>query len=227
MFMLASLLALPGQIETVDSRDFSKEAQIAAVTATVRVLNLSRGVQGSGVIVGRKGSFIYILTAHHLVGSAERLQVLTYPAASYPRPARIYRSVRVVAEADDTRDLALIRVVSDDPLPGSLGLCPARVVPDGSGFKALTVGCPGGASPACMLDEVAGKKFARRQEGDRPAAFWEVDRQQKEGMSGGPLVDRRGYLIGVCSGTTRDKSYFCHPDEIRRFLKENGFDWLI
>jgi S1-C subfamily serine protease len=224
---LAFLLLLPAQVETVESAEFSKEAQTAALTATVRVVNVGQRVEGSGVIVGRKGGFVYVLTAYHVVEKAERLEVATFSAASYPKPARVYRSVRIVARADDMRDLALLRVSTDDPVPGKLSLCPARSVPEETGFKALSVGCAAGEAPTPRVDEVAGKKRVRREGEDKPAWFWEVDRKQAEGRSGGPLVDRRGYLLGVCSGTNQDKSYFCHPDEVRAFLRESGFDWLI
>jgi len=227
LLTLAYLLLLPGQIETVDSPTFSKELQTDAVTATVRVVNLSKQTEGSGVVIGRKGSFVYILTAYHLVDRANRLEVTTFSATSYPKPWKVYRSVRLVAKADDMRDLALLRIVTDDPMPGSLSLCPARLVPDGMGFKALTVGCARGEAPTCLVDEVNGKKLVRRQAADKPAYFWEVDRKQRGGRSGGPLVDRRGYLLGVCSGTNKEKSYFCHADDVRAFLKGSGFDWLI
>lgn len=227
MVGLAFALLLPAQIETVETADFSKEAQTAALTATVRVVNGRQRVEGSGVVVGRKGSFVYVLTANHVVEKGDRLEVATFSAASYPKPARVYRSVRVVARAGDMRDLALLRVVTDDRMPGTLALCPARVVPEEAGFKALSVGCAGGEAPTVLVDDVAGKKRVRREGEDKAASFWEVDRKQAEGRSGGPLVDRRGYLLGVCSGTDRDKSYFCHPDEVRAFFKESGFDWLI
>jgi hypothetical protein len=66
-----------------------------------------------------------------------------------------------------------------------------------------------------------------RREGRESALFWEVGRKEAEGRSGGGLVDRRGALLGVCSGTNKEKSYFCHVDEIRAFLKETGFGWVV
>jgi S1-C subfamily serine protease len=227
MLPLACLLLLPAQGEPADSSDFSKEQQTAALTATVRVVNVSRKVVGSGVILGRKGPFAYILTACHLVDRSDGLEVATFSTTSYPKPWRLYRSVRLVAGAGDIRDLALLRVVTDDPMPGTLALCPARFVPEGMGFKALSVGCSGGAAPTCQVDEVTGKKLARREAEGKAVAFWEVDRKQQEGRSGGPLVDRRGCLLGVCSGTNKEMSYFCHADEVRAFLIGSGFDWLI
>jgi len=223
----ACFALLLGQLETVESPPFSKELQTNAVLATVRVVNLSRDSEGSGVILGRKGAFVYVLTADHVVEKADHLEVATFSASSYPKPRKVYRSVRVVARAGDTRDLALLRLVTDDPMPGSLSLCPARLVPRRKRFKALTVGCGEGEAPTCQVDEVTGKKLVRRHPGGKAASMWEVAGKQLEGRSGGPVVDKRGSLLGVCSGTNKEKSYFCHVEEVRAFLRGSGFDWLI
>jgi hypothetical protein len=34
-------------------------------------------------------------------------------------------------------------------------------------------------------------------------------------------------MLGVCSGTNKEKSYYCHLNEVRLFLQASGFDWLI
>jgi len=222
----ACLLLVPGQIETIEAADFPAQAQIAAVTGTVRIRNLGQKADGTGVILGRKGAFVYILTAQHVIAKTERLEIATFTAASYPRPARVYRSYHVVAQTNDQRDLALLRMVTDDKMPGSLPLCPARLIPDEKDFKALTVGCAADKPPTCLLATVAGKRRVRRQAEDVPVAFWEVSSDSPEGRSGGPLVDKRGFLLGVCNGVSNDKAYFCHIEEINAFLERNGFDWL-
>ncbi len=216
---------LLGQVETLDSADFPAKIQVAAVTATVRITNEAGKDSGSGVIIGRKGAFVYILTAQHVIAGAERLEVEVFSPASYPRPHRRYRSAQVVAGTDDIRDLALIRLVTDDPIAGSLALCPARLLPR-EDFKGLSVGCGAGKAPRCQIDEVLGKKLVRREGEGKTASFWEVDREQLPGRSGGPLIDKRGLLLGVCSGVNDTKSYFCHTDEIRSFLERAGFGWL-
>jgi S1-C subfamily serine protease len=74
----ALLLLVPGDIDTVDSQDFPGEAQVQAVTATVRVGNLSRDVEGSGVLLKRNGPLVYVLTANHVVDGSRRLEVTTF-----------------------------------------------------------------------------------------------------------------------------------------------------
>jgi hypothetical protein len=214
------------QIATFSPADFSKERQQTAIAATVRIVNSSRDAEGSGIIIGAKGPFVYILTAHHVIARANRLKIMTFSAASYPKVHRVYHTVRVIAEASGIRDLALLRVTTNDRMPGVLKLCPVRLVPQESGFKALSVGCPEGRAPTCLVDEVEGKKLVRREATGKSASFWEVNRKHLEGRSGGPIIDKQGHLLGVCSGTNRERTYFCHTEEIRAFLKESGLDSL-
>jgi hypothetical protein len=227
MHGLALMLLVLGQIDVSESAEFSKELQVAAVLATVRIVDVSRKAEGSGVIIGRKGPLVYILTARHLVDPASRLEITTFSADSYPNPAKVYRSARIVAQSGDTRDLALLRLTTDDPMPGARTLPPGGLVLTEKGFSVLTVGCSDGKAPTCQVDAVIGKRLVRREGAGKPATFWEVGREEREGRSGGPLLDKRGYLLGVCSGTNKGKSYFCHTDEIRAFLEESGFAWLV
>jgi hypothetical protein len=226
MANLVLLLLVCGELDVVPSPDFSKARQQSAVASTVRIRNGARNAEGSGIILGRKGPFVYILTAQHVIADAKRIEISTFTSASYPKPQRVYREARVIAEASDVRDLALIRLTTDDEMPGSLSLCPARLVPRGKDFKALSVGCSEGKAPTCLVDEVAGKKVVRRQTTDKGATLWEVNRKHLEGRSGGPIVDTRGYLLGVCSGTSREKTWFCHAEEMRAFLRANGLEAL-
>src|SRR5436309_1085943 len=104
--------------------------QQAAVMATVRVSNLSRKTHGSGIIIGSKPPHVYILTAHHIVDRADLLRVAVFSSTTYPRPERVYHTVSIVAQAADTRDLALIRVTTKDRLPNPLPFCPVHMLPD-------------------------------------------------------------------------------------------------
>ncbi len=189
MLGLTCLLMIPGQIETVESPDFSAKAQTAALAATVRIVNVSRESSGCGVVIGRKGDFVYVLTARHVVDKADRLEVVTFSSTSYPKPEKVYRTASVVAQSNELRDLALIRLTTSDPMPGVLALCPVRLIPNEKGFKALAVGCTQGGPPTGLIDVVSGKKLVRKQAEGEGASFWELEKEQKVGRSGGPLVE--------------------------------------
>ena len=100
------------------------------------------------------------------------------------------------------------------------------MLPD-SGLSALAVGWESGQAPTCLVEKGIRKKQARRPQEKETIAFWEVERKHVSGRSGGPLVDEKGYLIGICSGSNQEKGYFTHIEEIQRFLKRNGFRWLM
>jgi S1-C subfamily serine protease len=229
MLMLTCLLILPGQIDTVDAADFSRELQIRTITATVHIVNAAKKTQGSGVIVGRDKLFVYVLTAQHVVKGADRLLISTYAEKPYPEADKVNRDAQVVAElkdAKDIRDLALVRM-PDDGMFGVLPICPVSDIPKGEGFQVLSCGCSEANAPTCQVNKVSGSKRFVLKAGDTPASFWEWLADVPKGRSGGPLIDKRGYVIGICSGTTKNgKGYYSRPEEIHRFLEENSFEWL-
>ncbi len=218
-------LLVPGQ--QVESDDFPKALQMKAVTASVRIVNRTERMEASGVILGRKEGALYILTAGHLQNRPGRLSVRTYTADSYPEAARVYDKAEVAARAKDVRDLALLRVETDDPPPGTLPLCPERLLPAKGPFSALSVGCGGTGAPVCLLETVREARFIRLAGRMETALFWETAGEQTPGRSGGPLIDRQGNILGLASGTNEGKGYYCHAREIHRWLKAQGFGLFL
>jgi S1-C subfamily serine protease len=216
---------LPGQV--IDSEDFPRELQMRAATATVRVVNRRERVEGSGVILGRKGGHTYVLTTAHLSNRPGRIEVSTYSADSYPEPARVYDKVEVAARARDVRDLLLLRLEAGEAPPATLPLCPAREAPEKGGFPALSVGCGEAGAPVCLVEKVREARLIRRPGQAGTALFWETEAAQGPGRSGGPLLDRRGCLLGLASGTNEGRGYYCHAREIHRWLEAGGFDFLL
>jgi S1-C subfamily serine protease len=215
MLALALLLSVPAEIQALDSKEFTKEAQVRAVTATVRVYNATKEVGGSGVLVGRNGPLVYVLTANHVVDGTKRLEVSTYTADSHPRAAAVYKGAEVVAQSAEA-DLAVVRLTTRDETP-------APVLLD---FVALSVGCGRGEAPECLLEDVKDRRRVRKPGAARAVLCWEAARAPAKGRSGGPLIDRHGYLIGVDSGAGDGKGYYTHADEVQTFLKQNGLEWL-
>jgi len=222
---LPVLLMIPALV--TGAADFPDALQRSAAAATVRVVNGAGKAVGSGTIVKKSGPFVYILTANHVVDGEERPVIVTFPAgATAESDDHTYRSAKVIARTKQG-DLALIRLAAGDGWPEPLPVCPPELVPRETAFPVLSVGCAEGAKgPSCWADRVRGKKRVRKKGQKEAAYFWEVTKKPVSGRSGGPLVDRRGYLLGVCSGSNGDLGYYCHIDEVHAFLRTNGFRWL-
>jgi S1-C subfamily serine protease len=199
---------------------FSRETRSAAQAATVRVVNQTTGVEGSGVLVKRQSAFAYVITADHVADGGARFELSTFA------PANTYLSAAVLAHSA-TADLAVLRFAADKALPAAARLCPPADIPDRDfPIAVLTAGCDGGGPPVCLADTVLGKRRVRKPGLDETALYWEAARKPAKGRSGGPLFDRRGRVLGVASGVGDDKGYYTHAEEVHAFLTANGLKWL-
>jgi S1-C subfamily serine protease len=225
MHLWTFLLLIPGQM--LESKDFPKGLQMKAVAATVRIVNRDHQSEGTGVIVGRNGKGIYVLTAGHLVVRSARFEVSAYSENSYPRVLKKYDKVKVVAQSRDIRDLALIRLDTEDRPPAIVPFCASSQLPTSGKFEAMSVGCGARSAPICLLENVIKEKRVKRPPGRDTARFWETDIAQMVGRSGGPLLNSRGELIGLASGASEGKGYYSHGSEIQVWLKETEFAFLL
>ena len=223
------LLAVAATGPVVDGAVLSVPAQWEALAACPRVLSRADGgvgtATGTGITVAARDGFAYVLTALHAVpdGAVER-EVQFFTRESYPEPARKYLAVEVAARWADP-DLALLRVkVGADPVY-TLPLARPGERPMVYPYTALSIGCSNGSPPTCRPETVSGKRPARRAN-EAVAFFWELATPPVPGRSGGPLLDTRGRVIGVCAAGQDGKGYYTHLDEVLFGLKRQGYDWL-
>lgn len=153
------------------------DAQAEAVRATrSAVVEVSRGPgrRGAGAHLGGGR----VVTCAHVVGDARDVQLRTTSGAEGPA------TVVATARADD---LALVVV------PEALGRdLPSLVLadPPPPGAPVFAVGHPGGSVGAASAGVVVGVDAGGRLV---------TDAHLRPGHSGGPLVDARGRLVGVCA----------------------------
>ncbi len=135
---------------------------------------------GSGVIVGRGG---YILTNHHVIAGADRIQVAT--------PMGGILDVELIGTDEDT-DLAVLRT-SNHQLPGiPLGSAGESRVGD----VVLAIGNPFGVGQTVTMGIISAT--GRNKLGlNTFENFIQTDAAINPGNSGGALINARGELVGI------------------------------
>lgn len=141
---------------------------------------------GSGVIVQKEGSKVYVLTNNHVVQGADEITVFLYDKNEEPYSAEIVGT-------DERRDLALIAFESDDPdiQVARLGDSDALQVGD----WVLAIGNPYGYVSTVTAGIVSAK--GRRGADENINDFIQTDAAINQGNSGGALVNLRGEVVGI------------------------------
>jgi S1-C subfamily serine protease len=202
---------------------FPARLREAAVTATVQLSGAGGGRLGSGVLIGRGGPHVYILTAAHVVARVRQVDVQVLTAGKEGKSG-VHKGAVVLARFAEA-DVAVLRLPASAGLPKPLPLAAAKQVPKAP-FQALSVGWASGDAPTA-LDELVRRSALVRRPGEKASVHsWETQRKQARGRSGGPLLDRAGRVVGLASGHDRQSGYYVHIVEVHRFLKKNGLGWL-
>ena len=205
---------------------FPPQFQETALASTVRIHSNHGRFIGSGAIVARRDPFVYVLTAYHVAPPAQRVEVHTFSGKTYPQPSGVYEWASVIASSESA-DLALLRFSTRDPVPEPLRIATLEELPSQTPFPVLAIGSDGaGSAPSCVGSEVLSTQRVRRTASSSSVTVWEVAKESTEGWSGGPLVDQGGRLLGVASGNSDGKGYFCHARQIHRFLQQHGLQGL-
>jgi serine protease Do len=145
---------------------------------------------GSGVIVEADG---YIITNHHVVAGARRVQVLM-PASA--RGTSIVRQRGRLLDAtvvglDEETDLAVLKVNASS-LP-TLRLSDSDLLRAGQVVCAF--GSPLGLDNSVTMGVVSA--VGRQLEADHPMVYVQTDAPINPGSSGGALVDIEGRVVGI------------------------------
>ncbi|MDY3551871.1 serine protease [Gemmata sp. JC717] len=202
------------------------DAQWAALAACPRVGGgPGGGTRATAVCIGCKDGFAYLLTAAHAVPKGEPRAYEFFTRESYPKVARTLTHGEVVVRLTDP-DLALVKLPVGAPPAPVVRLAGPGARPKRFPVATAAVGCPRGAPPTCRAEKLIEKAFVRRP-GGGAAFFWGSEGVPVGGMSGGPLLDAEGRVIGICAAAQGGRGYFAHLDEIHYALKRNGYDWLF
>ena len=140
---------------------------------------------GTGFIVHRDG---YILSNYHVVRGSESMVVTVFGQTGAERYAAN------IVKLDATIDLALLKVESKTPLPEvRLGDSDRTQVAD----DVIAVGSPFGLDLTVSRGIISAKRKSLVIEGTVHRDLLQTDAAINQGNSGGPLINRRGEIIGV------------------------------
>lgn len=226
MFALALLLPIP-EMPIIAASSFPVKQQWNAIEACP-VIQTTKG-NGSGVVIGKREGFLYVLTAAHVV-PFDAAGIEFYTRDSWPKPAWRAEEARVVQKWPNDVDLALVRCQVGSRDPGLLSLAAPRQRPKEFPVTTYTVGAARGIAPTFEIDSVLAKRLVRSKlESPGVTFFWEMERRSRPGRSGGPLLDPQGNVIGICAATQGGRGYYVHLDEIQAALKRGSgeYSWMV
>lgn len=153
---------------------------------------------GSGVVVTSEGD---ILTSLHVVANASRITVTFYDGT---------RSSAQITSAQPEKDIAVLYA---DELPRNL--VPAVLGNPGAmqvGDEAFVVGNPFGlyGSMSAGVISAFNRSFQPENSPQRIDGLIQIDAAVNPGNSGGPLLNREGFVIGIVTGIINpmDESFF-------------------
>ena len=209
------------EIEKIDIPSPSGKLLTIATSATVRITG--EGFQGSGVIVHHENERIYVLTVAHSLrfGKPSKIELFS------PHPPKIALEVEEieVLNADDRSDLAILRA----PVGPSFEVTVAKLADLAEPEYAYSSGCVGRSPPKIYTEQILrADNLAIRLLGKKTERFmWETLRPQESGRSGGPLLNDKGFLLGIALGKSGGKGYYAHLREISKYFIDNGLEVLV
>jgi len=189
----------------------------AVVHITSRVIVLSFFLEpipqegtGSGFVIDKEG---HIVTNNHVVEGAESVEVTL--ADGTIAPAK-------VVGTDPYNDLAVIKidVPSEKLYPVELGSSADLRV----GQRAIAIGNPFGLDRTLTVGVISSLGRIIEREGERPLGeMIQTDAAINPGNSGGPLLDSRGWVIGVNTairGGAENIGFAIPVDAVKRVVPE-------
>lgn len=201
--VLYSYKQLPKLHRTVTPSGYMAEIDRKARQVTVRIENSNEN--GSGVIVAQEGDSYYVLTAEHVVKNTQNLRITTHDRRTYPiSPSQITRA--------EGTDLAVVKFTSTQPYQvatlGNYSISDGAVVFPGGWPAPQKIKSqqwqwqlnPGGISSKEQGEFQTQEKLSFSNGYDLVYSSITYG-----GMSGGPVFDRAGQVIGIHGKAEGDK----------------------
>ena len=172
---------------------------------------------GSGVIISSDG---YIITNHHVIETAEDIQITTNDNQSY--------EAKVIG-SDEQNDIALLKIESSEELPYAVfGDSDSTQI----GEWVLAVGNPFNLTSTVTAGIISAKSRSLDPTGRTTQSYIQTDAAVNPGNSGGALINDKGELIGINTAIqTQTGSYvgysFAVPSNIAKKVIEDILEYGI
>ena len=170
---------------------------------------------GSGVIISSDG---YIITNHHVIETAEDIQVTTNDNQSY--------NAKIIG-SDEQNDIALLKIDTSDELPYAVfGDSDSTQI----GEWVLAVGNPFNLTSTVTAGIISAKSRSLDPTGRTTQSYIQTDAAVNPGNSGGALINNKGELIGINTAIqTQTGSYvgysFAVPSNIAKKVIEDILEY--
>ena len=139
---------------------------------------------GSGAVLDQQG---HILTNHHVIADAQRIQVTLFDGHSY---------VAELIGEDAVNDIAVLKIDADPDTLYPIALGDSSKVRVGQ--KVYAVGNPFGLERTLTVGIVSSlNRTLPSRSGRTMKSIIQIDAALNRGNSGGPLIDSRAELIGM------------------------------
>jgi len=175
------------------------------------------GGLGSGVIIDKKG---LVMTAAHVVGSAETIMVKTFDGQLVEADV-----ISSVASAD----VALLKLNSFPKNVVVAEMGDSKTVKTGA--QVLVIGSPFGIEHSLSVGYISGKQKRGMMLSGQEMEFLQTDASINTGNSGGPIFDMQGKVIGIVSSILTQSGGFdgigfaAAINPAREILFENSPFW--
>jgi len=232
MLLAASLAAdpmlTPGGLPRWRGEPLSQTLAWSALRSTARVSSGNNNPPfGTAVCIEVQQNQAKLLTAAHVLVRGEPRVFDFYQESSYPLPAQTVIGYTLIDRWADA-DLALIeiRLNPNFPAPSVVPLAVWAERPRRFPTPVWALGCPGGSAPRWREDRLLARRYFEFESG-LAAFYWETTTSPVGGMSGGPLLNPQGELLGICTARRGELGYFTHLDEICAAIKRAGHGNLV
>lgn len=207
--MGAAIVVVQPQIAIAQVEEQALAAMAKEVTVVINGQN-----PGSGVLIAKEGNTYYVLTAKHVVATPDEYEIVTSDRQQH---ILNYSTVKKLPDVD----LAVVQFTSEKNYE-TAQLGNAELIKEGTTIYIAGWPHPGQAITQRIFQLTSGKISGRPLEALEEGYALVYTNTTASGMSGGPVFDERGNVIGIHGRAEGQPIY--NPDTGDTIAVKSGFN---